>query len=282
MSRYVARRINLRASSADQLRHSVNALERCAGRSLSVLALDADLLCGFLRDRLDAGCAVETVRRDRRNVLTILRWAKSQGWIATVPEVPTLKPERKNPSAWTLPELSRLLASADALSGSMRGLPIPRRWWFKGLVLFLYDTGARLSSALTLRTADVWLDRCAARLLAATDKNRREQVFALSEQTVAVLREGLTERPLVFPYPWSRRKIWRDLKALEKDAGLPAGREHGFHRFRRTHATQCVIVAGWAAAQKSLGHSCEAMTRVYVDQSQVVAASRIEIPRPAF
>lgn len=280
LSRYVARRINLRASSANQLGYSVSALEKHAGSALAVSAVDADMLCGWLRARLQAGISAETVRRDRRNVLTVLRFALTQGWVTTVPDVETIKREQRLPTAWTLPELSRLLAAADSLTGSMRGLEIPRRWWFRGLLLFLYDTGASLSAALSLRTADVWIDRCAARLRAATDKNRSERICLLSQQTVGVLTEGLTDRPLVFPYPWHRRKLWRDLKSLEISAGLPSTREFGFHCLRRTHATQAVIAAGWNAAQASLGHTSEQMTRVYVDQTQVQFASRIDLPRP--
>ena len=279
LKRYVGRHVNLRPASAAQLGYSLSVLERHAGRAVTLRDCTTDFFCGWLRARL-AGASKATTKVDRGNIVTLLRFAHREGLIDRVPEIPTIKQERKMPSAWTVEEVGQLLRAARSLTGYMRDLPITRSWWFTSFLLFLYDSGLRVNSALTLRAEDVWLDRKTARIRAATDKTWCDQVACLSDALTEMLADGMGGRQLVWPYPWHRRQLWRDLAAIRDDANLPSGRDHGFHRMRKTHATQCVISAGWEAARVSLGHSSETMTRAYVDLSQVQAVRRIELPRP--
>lgn len=281
---YVGRQVNLRASSASQIAYSLSVLEkhtggpvmlrRCEGRDGTVF------LCAWIQARLKAGTSRKTVKGDRGNIVTLLRFAKEERLISLVPKVPTIRVEHKNPTAWTLEEVGALLHTGTKLEGWMRDLPIRRSWWYPSFMLFLYDSSLRVASSLTLRTEDVWLKRRTARIRASTDKGWSDQVVCLSDALVEMLREGMEGRELVFPYPWHHRQIWRDLAAIRDAAGLPSGRDHGFHKFRRTHATQAVIACGWEAARRSLGHSSETMTRSYVDMTQVQAAVRLELPTP--
>lgn len=281
LKRYVSRRVNLRASSAAQMAYSLSALEKHVGRSVKVRECTTDLLCDWMHARLKAVTRV-TVKVDRGNIITLLRFAQREGLIPSVPDIPTIKQERKNPSAWTIQEVGELLKASSRLTGYMRDLPITRRWWFTAFLLLLYDSGLRVASALTLRTEDVWLDRKTARVRASTDKTWSDRVFCLSDALVELLAEGMGGRELAFPYPWHRRQIWRDLASIREAAGVPHGREYGFHRMRKTHCTQAVIHVGWEAARRSLGHSCESMTKSYVDMSQVQQALRLQLPTPDF
>ena len=219
------------------------------------------------------------MKTNRGNILVLLNYAVAEGVIESVPRVPTIRQEQRQPTAWTLGELRRLVAATTELTGNMRDLPISRAAWFKSLILFLYDTGLRVSSTLTLASADLSLDNQIAIVRADGDKTWADQVVGFSGDTRQALQAVIGDRETVWPYPWTRRKLWDDLKRIRKAAGLPTGPRYAFHCVRRTHATQTVIAAGWDAARVSLRHSSEQMTRRYVDQSQVRSV-RIELPSP--
>lgn len=266
---YIARNLSLRPSSADQLRYTVNALEKFAGSSVAVSQLTEDLLCKWLRTRPSTA----TAHRDRRNILTLLRFAKKRGAIADLPDIPAIRLPKTNPRAWTLEELGFLLAAAHRREGYMRDLPIRQSWWYQALTLFVYETSWRISSVLTTRCEDLYLDRQCVLVRSDGDKTHTDQVTRISQQLCDLLaRGGIKDRELVFPYPWAKRKLWLDLRDLLRSASLPEGRSCGFHRLRKTHATQAVILSGWDRAQRDLGHASQQMTRRYVDMTQVVSA----------
>lgn len=126
---------------------------------------------------------------------------------------------------------------------------------------------------------DVSLDRRLVTLRGETAKTGAEQLVSISDDTAGLL-ESMRRSPadLVWPYPWERRRLWLDLHGILGAAEID-GRSIGFHRIRKTHATQVVALLGWDAARVALGHSDETMTRRYVDLRQI-PRQEIALPRP--
>ena len=158
-----------------------------------------------------------------------------------------------------------------------------RSAWWRSLVLFLYDTGARLSAALAVRPSDLSMaNRCVV-LSGETAKTRLEQVVNLSDQTIAAVAGHYeATRNAVWPWPYNRRLIWVRLKRVLCEAGLPADRDRMFHCFRRTTATLSAANGSIDVARRQLGHTSEAMTRLYVNESALQQTQAVDVlPRPS-
>lgn len=151
------------------------------------------------------------------------------------------------------------------------------------LVLFLYDSGSRIHAALSLHVHDFDPHMRTATLRGEYAKTGFEQVVDLSPETVQSMQRIVDAQgrkaEKVFPYPWNMRKRWREFHEIMRDAGVRTGKYVGFHRIRKTHATQQVIAHGWEHARVALGHSTESMTRRYVDIRQV-PRTPLSIARP--
>ena len=139
------------------------------------------------------------------------------------------------------------------------------------LILFLLDTGARISEALTLRISEVDFDNL---LITLDGKGRKQRIVPISP----VLRKAMyrycsdtNRKPesLLFASRnetvWSRRNILRDVKALCWTLGFtPPGRT--LHALRHTFAVNYLRRGGSVFhLQKVLGHSTLEMTRRYAN-----------------
>ncbi|MGA7523551.1 MAG: site-specific integrase [Acidobacteriaceae bacterium] len=139
------------------------------------------------------------------------------------------------------------------------------------LILFLLDTGCRISEALGLRVSDVDLDNL---LVTLDGKGRKQRVVPISFELRKALFRFCTEaerKPegLLFASrtggTWNRRNILRDVKRLCDDFGFTApGRT--LHAFRHTFAVNYLRRGGSVFhLQKVLGHSSLEMTRRYAN-----------------
>jgi integrase len=273
----------LKLLSYDQLRFSVNAFEKWSGYSREVHEITSEALAEFITARMGA-VSRKTISRNVGDVLTLLRFAvRKLGIDMPIPYVEPITLPKVIPIAWTVQEVGDMLARCGALSGWMRNLPVKKSLWWTALVLFLYDSGARIHAALSLDVRDFDPDMKTATLRGEHAKTGIEQVVDLSAETVEAMllvTEELRRKSLkVFPYPWAGRKLWVDFHDILTSAGVRDGRYVGFHRLRKTHATQQVISMGWEHARVALGHSTESMTRRYVDMRQI-PRQPLQIPRP--
>jgi integrase len=279
LQQYVASRLGLRESSAEQMHYSAQSLEKHVGRKVYADELSETMLLAFLKAQLKV-LKPTTVKRQRGDLLTLWRFAHKRGWSGPVPDVEPIKVPRRNPQAWSTDDLQKLLAVTFRLRGDMRGTGIRKADWYTSFALFLYDTGSRLTAALAIESRDVDLKARTVLLLADNSKVGLEQVCTLSEQTADWIgRHYDAGRDLVWPYPWHKRRLWLDLKEIAGAAGVPCDHGEGFHRFRRTFATAAVNVAGWEVASRSLGHTSTNMTKRYVDQ-RLVRTPEVALPRP--
>jgi len=143
------------------------------------------------------------------------------------------------------------------------------------LVLFLLDTGCRISEALTLRVRDIDLDNL---LVILDGKGRKQRVVPFSFELrkrlfryVAVMK--LKPDNLLFSNrshtQLGRRNVLRDVKLLCCALGFaPPART--LHAFRHTFAVNYLRRGGSVFhLQKVLGHSTLDMTRRYANLTTV-------------
>jgi len=139
------------------------------------------------------------------------------------------------------------------------------------LVLFLLDTGCRISEALGVRMRDIDFDNL---LVILDGKGRKQRVVPFSlELRKALFRYGkdIDTRPesLLFANRcgtlWNRRNILRDVKSVCHVLGFePPART--LHAFRHTFAVNYLRRGGSVFhLQKVLGHSSLEMTRRYAN-----------------
>jgi integrase len=274
LDEHLAFRLDIATGTAEQYRLAVAAFGRWLPRAPAFDAETAAAFPRWLRASLDAGLSPRSVRNRRQVILTLWRAAWMAGRAEVQPPLVSLpKQPRREPEAWTPAEVGRILAACDAAKAS-RGWG-PDHW--RGLVLTIYDTAARIGALLSVpRTEfrDGWL-----RLPAELQKQRRDTRHRLHPETVVVL-ESLPTSPLLFPWPLCRERIWLRFGEILDAAGLPHGRRDKFHRLRRTSYTQVYAALGAAAATQHAGHA-EDLSRYYLDRrllDPVCAAERI--PRP--
>jgi integrase/recombinase XerD len=139
------------------------------------------------------------------------------------------------------------------------------------LVLFLLDTGCRISEALSLRVCEIDFDNL---LVLLDGKGRKQRRVPFSfEMRKALFRYigDFARRPdsLLFASrtetKWSRRNVLRDVKLLCQTLGFtPPGRT--LHAIRHTFAVNYLRRGGSVFhLQKVLGHSTLEMTRRYTN-----------------
>ena len=133
------------------------------------------------------------------------------------------------------------------------------------LVLFMLDTGARISEALGVTMSNIDLDNM---LVTLDGKGRKQRIVPISiELRRAIVKYGATG--LLFAAhsgaQLMRRNVHRDIRALCKRLGFVAP-SRTVHAFRHTFAVSYLRRGGSVFhLQKVLGHSTLEMTRRYAN-----------------
>lgn len=133
------------------------------------------------------------------------------------------------------------------------------------LVLFLLDTGCRISEATTLRISDVDPDNL---LVTLTGKGRKQRRIPISMEFRRVCYRYITatdQRSDQRLFPMERNNARRAVKCLCKQLGF-APPARALHAFRHTFAVNYLRRGGSVFhLQKVLGHSTLEMTRRYAN-----------------
>lgn len=183
-------------------------------------------------------------------------------WSGSLLKIPQMKEPQNILPTFTTAQVSRLV-TWKARRAHHRRLHL--------IVLFLLDTGCRISEALNLRVRDVDLDNL---LVTLDGKGRKQRMVPISFE----LRRGLfryineyKRKPdyLLFATTQEthldRRNVLRNVKGLCKKLGFdPPART--VHAFRHTFAVNYLRRGGSVFhLQKVLGHSTLEMTRRYAN-----------------
>lgn len=167
------------------------------------------------------------------------------------------KQDRRLKSAFTEGEIKRMLAAAV----SQRD---------KALIMFLLDTGARISEVLAVNVGDV--DIATGRVFLNHTKDREQRIVYLGSQARRLLLKyyrQLTihpDAPLWIDLRRRKRLLRNGVQQLLTRIGKRAGiKDCGPHKFRRTFAISFLRAGGDIfTLQRILGHSSLDMVKQYL------------------
>lgn len=221
--------------------------------------------------------------------LTAIRTLWKFGWRRRLVDEPPRdnskpKSERRIPEAWSIDDVGRILDAAAAQPGTLGDVPAGE-WWVAFLSV-LYETGLRVSAALALEARALDRETGWLTVPAAVQKQRADQVFRLTEPTLALFDRLHCGGSLFPPLPWRHpvQQLTRRYRRIVEAAGLPCGPRDLFHKIRRTHATYVADAFDEHEAQRQLGHSTVQLTiRNYIDprklSGRVHAADALPTPQ---
>jgi integrase len=248
-------------------------------------------LAGFMHWVVGRGRSEATANSGRRSLVKIWNFAWRRHEKEVQPRVEPFPPLKRVRRTWTPAEFQLLLTTASESPGvidyDVRGLdPHTRRkripaglWWFS-LLLTIGTTGSRIGATMALRWRGIDVDRGTILMPAETQKNRCDMQYILPQllaATFGLLRNGAGDEELVWPWPldgggnetdcW--RQLIKGLREILKRAGLRRGSKDLFHCVRSMVGTWVADGAGLEVAQQYLGHSSPAVTKLYLDPSQM-------------
>ena len=194
----------------------------------------------------------------------IWTYAARKRLVGEFPELPKIKVPKRLPTgrAYTSDDVSSLVRCATHRIGKTGGLP--SAWWWPTLIYTIYCTGERLEATMSLKWADVNLERCRVVFRVETRKGQtrdiERQITPDLARMLALHRRRDDE--LVWPSDRRSRWMWMSLKVLCRTANV---RYRGFHGLRRTAASYAALAGGTAAATQLLDHSDPRLQERYVD-----------------
>lgn len=275
---YCRRRLDLKPSSQHQLRVAVRVFSRWLGRPAQTGDLNTESVLNWLRWLLTER-APATVNAKRRLLLAMWRDASRCGLVKAPGPIPRVKEPRRTPEAWTPQEMGRLCAAAADRGGDVAGLPACQ-WWLS-FILAIYDTGGRVGAIKQVRPSDLSLTGRWLLLRAEHQKDGRDRLCSLHEQTIQAIESIYCERrELLWPWPYSRVWLERRFKRLCGVAGLRVGRHAGglFHKLRRTSGS--LVEANGGDGARHLGNSRGVFERHYLDPRLLGTGQVDLLPRP--
>ena len=205
---------DLKASSVNQLRWTVRALERELGRPADVGDLTADAINTHLLALKNAGLAASTIRGRRVNLVTLWKYARRCHYVLEKPVgIRKIKVPQLAPRAWTQDEVQHLLTVIGSMQGTVMTGHKAAAYW-RAYLLVGWDTGLRRCDLIKLSAKDVSTDG----LVVITQEKTGEVITCrLRPETAAALAvlegEGLS---------WEgRTEVWyRHFKRVLLTAGL--------------------------------------------------------------
>lgn len=245
-------------------------LEAFLGHEPTAADLDDLVISRYLRWRAETPGwrgrlpSAASVRKDRVMLAAIWTYAARKKLAAEFPELPKVKVPKRLPTgrAYTAEDVSRLIRAARHRRGLVGGLP--SAWWWQTILYAIYCTGERLEATMSLRWADVDLERCRVVFRGEHRKGGTRDIERQITPQLAAMMALHRRSPDDLVWPWDRRSRcqWASLKILCRIAGV---QYRGFHGLRRTAASYAALAGGTAAATQLLDHSDPNLQRVYVD-----------------
>ena len=262
-AKYLPSRLDMRPGSARQLRTAAG--QFCDWRPVPLGELCDEIVAEWLRYLVQIGRSPATVNSKRRAVLTVWRHAFRKGHVDQPPrDVPKCHEPQRIPRAWTVAEVEALVAACRKEPGEIAG--IAARYYWPSLVLAVYNTGARISALRSVRCADCNLaERCLI-VRHASQKQRRDRLFWLTDQTVAAIASHYNEaRELVWPWPLHPDRLWKRFGQIVERSGIPDNRRHCdlFYKLRRTNLSYTAAAGGVEMAARQAGHASSRTTRTH-------------------
>lgn len=260
---YAKKRLKLSSPNTIRLyRHSIKAFGQTLGRLATTDDLNDDALEEHMSRIVSSGLSIASANKDYAQITALWRFANRNGLVQTWPNVVPFREPEQIPLGWLPHEIDRLFAAIDQEQGSIKG--VPARMWWRGLLLVLLDSGERIGAIRKLERSSLVGNHLL--VPAACRKgNRRDKLFALRDETVAVLYDLLTlhREPLLFPWDRCETYVYNRYSAILRRAGLSTDRRSKFHRIRRTVASAVASQGGNPTT--AMDHANARTTKRYLD-----------------
>jgi integrase len=253
---------NLRIScdkTKHQYRCALRDFKQYLGHDPTAADLTDDNVIGMMRLLMDKGLAAKTVNERRGRIRALWEWMARKRMVHEFPFVSRVKAPKRIPRAWTRNELATLFEACRTIRGRLPNGVLSCDWW-TALHLILWDTGARIGEII--RCQWEWLDYETGQLVVPAEARKgqdRDMAYRLHSTTLATLsRLRQLHCKLIFG-EITESRLYHEYRRLKRDAGLPQGSKHGFHKMRRTVASW--LEAGGYNACNVLQHSSPEVTR---------------------
>jgi len=264
---YLPSAINCGPRTARDYRSVVEHLVEWYGRDVRLSRLSDDMLCRYLRHLSENGAAPATVNSHRAKILALWRCAWRKRYVNELPrDVPKLREPQRVPEAWTVAEVSCLVAHCRELPGKIG--PVEKATWWTSLVLATWETGQRIGALLQSRRDDFKGGARTLLIRPDTTKTGAGQLYSLSENAVGAISAALhIDNTLIWQWPHGRRWFFAQFRRIVEAAGLKAGPHNDlFHKLRRSNLSYTAANGGIDLARQQAGHDHARTTlKHYVD-----------------
>lgn len=267
--------LSLKPASLAQLRWSIAAFEKHLKRTATIDDFNRLVVIGFLAARQQEVSAA-TTNKDRRGLLCLWRLAAELRLCDWPHRLPKVKQPHKVPHTFSADEMTRLIHAARHCDHAS---------YWTSLLLSGYDTAARISALMACRIEDCCFTNRTLRLRPENSKTNTEQILPIAVDTAAAIAAhvlGRDRSELIWDYHHHPRRRFIHFRHLCESAMPPVVLPKGacFHSLRRTTATLIAQDLGIAQASALLGHSSQAVTARYIDQSRFCSSQQWLPPRP--
>jgi len=236
--------------------------------------LSEDRIEAAMAERIAAGVTPATANKIGRVLYAQWKHAHRKRYVESLPRPEFFREPERIPEAWSIDEFRLIVATSRRTDGWV-GSVLASAWW-PALLLTIWNTGARISAVMAIRTEWVDFEGGYVSIYFHVQKDRADLVVELQDETVEALTaiEPDPDGLLFGEWPYDRgdhswRALGRRYRKILRAAGLPYDRrEDLFHKIRKTFATCVASSHGLVVAQEKCGHSSATVTRRYVDPRQ--------------
>lgn len=264
---YVRRYISEKSLSdgyIESLQTTARQLTSFVGGSLLLAHLDAQRVNEWLQSIEPDGAL--TARNKKIMVGVLWRAAHDAGLAPPVGKLRSIKVKLKSPEAPTIEQVAALIRAADNLRGFFQGTAVPRRTYWKSIIMAGWDTALRLSDLRSIERD--WIQNgCVVIVQNKTGNCHRVKLRPETMEQIDLLRGGCPKGPI-----WSvlnKKNFGRAFKQLAISADVQVT----FKRIRKASASY-VEAACPGTAWRHLGHRRPGLdVQFYIDP-------RIASPEP--
>lgn len=251
---------------------AINQLNKFKHALVRLCDLSEDLLLNFLSHLKETGTnSQRTLNNKRAAILMIWKHAAKRKLVKPPPAIDKFKEPRRKVRAWTPDEVARIL-EACRFAPKCHGWD-GRHW--RALVLVIYDTSHRVG-ALLLTPRSAISSEGKLHVQAEHSKHNADTIHQLHPETLKAISE-MPYHTKLFPFPVSRREIWRQFREILLAAKLPTSRKDLFHKLRRTSFTLVYALLGHQAAREHAAHSSD-VTESYLDKDLLKSIAKVPCP----
>jgi integrase len=222
-----------------------------------------------------------TINKELRHLRAVLGIARDWNYLAEVPRIRFLREPGKVPTYVTGDDFALIYRACDQ-ARMPEGLPnvAPGDWW-RALLVTRYMTGWCVGDMLALHRDNLDLDTGMARLPAADDKCKREELVKLHAVVIDHLRLLAGFDPIVFRWTHDERTLYDEFACIQEAAGIKlrckvrGEHEHnrhcylyGLHDLRRAFATMNADKLTLDALQALMRHKSYQTTQRYINMAR--------------